>query len=98
MVPAIIEIWARSLLEPLTYRIDFAELPRVGDGLEVDLAMLGNPEYFRGHPAVVAYGGRFGISLKVRSMYWQSQIDGSSQPFMIPVLGLELIESERTDG
>jgi hypothetical protein len=98
VIPAIIEIRTGDGADIPGVTIDFATLPRVGEGVEMDVAMLGNPEALKGHPAVMWFDNRAWVSLRVISIYWQPQVDGSSKPFMIPVINMDLLTSSKITG
>jgi hypothetical protein len=95
MITTIIDINAPEDFASQGGMVDFAALPSVGDGLEMDLDMLDGGEMVAQHRAVVSLGGKLTVSLRVRHVYWQPHSKPGSRPHMIPVINTDLIVPER---
>jgi hypothetical protein len=97
MITAIVDIHGPEDFVPTEAMVDFSALPSVGDGLEMDIDMLGGGELVKRHRAVVDAGGKRTVSLRVRHIYWQSHSKPGSRSHMIPVINVDLIAPERWD-
>jgi|SRR5688572_28222165 len=98
MIPVLLDIRTYDGLDIPSTIIDFADLPRVGESIELDLALFDGAEAFEGHRAVWTTQGRSGISLTVRLVYWQTQTPERGTPFMIPVVCADLITEDLVTG
>jgi hypothetical protein len=98
MIPVLLDISTHEGLDIPSPIVDFADLPGVGEGIELDLVLLGSAEALDGHRAVWTTPERSGISLTVRSIYWQTQTPERGAPFMIPVVCADLVTGDLVTG
>lgn len=91
MVRALVDVSGDPPFSPTSAFVDFEALPLVGECLEMPLSMMGINKLIKPYPEKFAWasgrGGDFGVSLTVRSIYWQR--DGDRE-VMVPVLNVEM--------
>jgi len=99
VIRAMVDIHYVESLKPSSVILCFEALPRVGECLEVDLETLGITDFAEIDKLGIGWSlnGRRGLSLTVRSIYWQPDNSGENGPVMLPVLNVESWQSkERT--
>jgi hypothetical protein len=91
VIRALVDVGGEPPFQPTSAVVEFEALPQVGECLEMPLSMLGINELTSPHPEKFAWpngrGGDFGVSLTVRSIYWQADGD---RKVMMPVLNVDM--------